>query len=503
MKRKWFFLFAICASSVTLQAHSDTIIRQFIDTVTSVTLVPDSTLKQREEMVPADSTDRRGHYIQAHVGIGYGTLGYHLAAPVSHVYGSVSAIFQAQYAYYFHQNWGVGAGLWFTEYMSYTHLGGQFKWYDQMDTDTEQHYDHIADVRRWVEHETLHNIGIPISVQCRYIWESLSGGKNLGIFGALGVAPSFTVLHKYRVTEGTIAHSGYYPAWDLTLEDLHEFKVKNYENDPRSRGEVNVKPQVDLFADLGLLVELTRQIDIFVGGYANVSLNSANNFPTVDKHGIGWQDEVFTFMEPYVGLYNTSAASASHPWEAGVKVGLHWHYVDHPTPQMVDYYDYFTRPDTTIQYIARQDTSIVEQPDEEYASEEGTGPARQTRMQMFAQEIEPFSKIYFPFDSYKLTNKAKRRINQVYSVISKESDIHIAVCGHASTEGQDPYNDNLSRQRANAVAQYLIKKGIDKDRITIRFFGSRVPNEDTEYEEMRRDRRVEVIIIDENEQTEK
>ena len=250
-----------------------------------------------------------------------------------------------------------------------------------------------------------------------------------------------------------------------------------------------------------MLVELTKQIDIFVGGYANVSLNSANNFPTVDKHGIGWQDEVFTFMEPYVGLYNTSAASASHPWEAGVKVGLHWHYVDHPTPQTVDYYDYYTRPDTTVQYIARQDTSIVEQSDE-YESE-GSGPARQTRMQMFAQEIEQFSKIYFPFDSYQLTNKAKRRINQVYSVISKESDIQIAVCGHASTEGQDPYNDNLSRQRANAVAQYLIKKGFDKDRITIRFFGSRVPNEDTEYEEMRRDRRVEVIIIDENEQTEK
>ena len=498
MRNKWFFLIALSAVGLSLQAHNDTIIRHYIDTVTTVQFVPDSTLKQREELVPADSADRRGHYVQAHVGIGYGTLGYRLAGAENSVRGSVSAIFQAQYAYYFHQNWGVGAGLWFTDYMSYAHLGGKYTWLDQTDTDRELHYDHTADVRRWVDHQTLHNIGIPVSIQCRYVWDSERTPKPAGLFASLGVAPSFSVLHRYRVDEGTIAHSGYYPAWDLTLEDLHEFHVKNYENDPHSRGNVNVRPQVALFADLGLLVELTKQIDLFAGAYANFTLNDAHGTPADQRSPLGWKDETFTFMDTYAGTYELDLASASHPWEAGIKIGVHWHYVEHPKSQMVDYYDHFVRPDTVVQYIARQDTTVVEHFDDAEGSE-GVGPAHQTRMHMIAQEMDKFGKIYFPFDSYKLTNKAKRRINQIYDIISQEADIIIAVCGHASVEGSDPYNDNLSRQRAEAVYNYLVRKGIDKDRMTIRFYGSRVPNEDHEREEFRRDRRVEVIIIDENE----
>ena len=494
MRNKWFFLIAISAFGVGMQANNDTIIRQVIDTVTVVNFVPDSTLKQREELIPADSTDHRGHYVQAHVGIGYGTLGYELQGAENYVKGSVSAIFQAQYAYYFHQNWGIGAGLWFTDYMSYAHLGGKYTWLDQTDTDRELHYDHTADVRRWVDHQTLHNIGIPISIQCRYTWESERLIKPAGLFAAFGVAPSFSVLHRYRVDEGTIAHSGYYPAWDLTLEDLHEFHVKNYENDPHSRGTVNVRPQVALFADLGLLVELTKQIDLFAGFYANFTVNDAHATPADQRSPLGWKDETFSFMDTYAGTYELDLASASHPWEAGVKIGVHWHHVDHPKKQMVDYYEHFSRPDTVVQYIARQDTTIVE----EFESE-GFDPARQTRMRQIAEEMDSFNKIYFPFDSDKLTNKAKRRINQIYAVVNRETDVHIAVCGHASIEGEDPYNDDLSRRRAQAVYNYLVRKGLDKDRMTIRFFGSRVPNEDHEREEFRRDRRVEVIVIDINE----
>lgn len=507
MKNKWLFLIAISVISMGLQARNDTIIRHFIDTITTVNQLPDSTLKQHEVLVPADSSDHRGHYVQAHVGIGYGTLGYQLQGAENFVRGSVSAIFQAQYAYYFHEHWGIGAGLWFTDYMSYSYIGGKYKWFDQVDTDRELHYDHTADVRRWVDHQTLHNIGIPISIQCRYTWENERLIKPSGLFASFGVAPSFSVLKRYRVDEGTIAHSGYYPAWNLTLEDLHEFHVKNYENDPHSRGNVNVRPQVALFADLGLLVELTRQIDLFVGGYANFTVNDAHGTPADQRVPLGWKDETFTFMETYAGTYELDLASASHPWEAGVKIGVHWHYVAPPTPQKVDYFEYFTRPDTVIQYIPRQDTIIQyiasadtasagQMSEGEEMDSHGFSPAQQTRIRMIANEVDKFGKIYFPFDSYKLTNKAKRRINEIYAIIGEDTEIQIQVCGHASVEGSDPYNDVLSRRRAEAVYNYLARKGVDKSRMSIKFFGSRVPNEDHEREEFKRDRRVEVIVVE-------
>ena len=490
--KKLLLLVLVLGVSGVISAHNDTIIRHFTDTVTTVTMVQDSTLKQREELIPADSTDRRGHYIEAHVGIGYGTLGYGLRGTESVVKGSVSALFQLQYAWFFHQNWGIGAGLWFTDYMSYAHPGGQYKWLDQTDTDTEQHYDHISDIRRWKERQTIHNIGIPLSLQFQWLPED----KKYGIFAALGVAPSFTVMTKYRIEEGTVAHSGYYPAWNLTLDDVHEFGVKNYENEDWSVGNMKLRPQAAIFADLGLLVQLTRQIDLFVGGYANVSANDAHSSSQSERTPIGWRDKTFTFMDPYVGAYELDMAGPSHPWEAGVKIGVHWHYVPRPTPKMVDYFEYSTRPDTTYEYVTRTDTAIIAHLHDTVVPEEN-GPARHTNRHRIAKEIESFNKIYFAFDSHKLSDKAKEQIDHIAEVLGSDTDVEISVCGHASIEGEDAYNDILSRRRAEAVAKYLIGKGIDKERLSIKYFGSRVPNEDTELEERRRDRRVEVIVEEE------
>lgn len=469
-----------------IQAHNDTIIRQLTDTITTVNYVQDSTLVQHEEVVPADSTDTRGHYIQAHIGAGYGSLGYKLSGAQNNITGSFSALMQLQYAYFFHPNWGVGLGLWFTNYTSFGHLGGIYTWLDQTDTDTEMHYDHHADVRHWRERETTHTIGIPVSLQFQWKPED----RKAGLFASLGVAPSFSVLNKYRVLEGEIDHSGYYPAWDLTLSNLHEFGTKRYEDEPNAKGILQVKPMATLFADLGALIPLTRQIDLLVGGYANVGVNDVH--ATTNRTPLGWQDQTFTFMPAYQGIYETDLASASHPWEAGVKIGIHWHHIGKGEKKIVESYDYFTRPDTVMQYQTRQDTVIVEHPDTIVKE-----PIRK-QQQKIAEEVEKFNKIYFAFDSDHLTHKSRHYLDTIASVLKKNAEVRVEVRGHASSEGQSEYNDILSGRRAKAVTNYLVKSGIAEERITIKGFGSRVPNDETDREEMKRDRRVEVVVVDEN-----
>ena len=462
-KNLWILCVALCVQ-LPLPAQNDTIIRhyndttyrQVTDTVLSVTSIPDSTLKHRVEVIPADSSDRRGHYIEAHVGLGYGSLGYHLDGALNQVNGSFSALLQLQYAYFFHPNWGVGAGLWFTNYTSYARIGGLYTWLDQKDTDTEIHYDHHALVLRWRERQTLHNIGIPISLQFQMRKEHWKAG----LFASVGIAPSFSVSHKYRIQEGIIEHSGFYPAWNLWLKDIdatHEFGIKD---------------------------DYDRE------SYANSSA----------KQEIGWKDSRFPYvaMNEYKGAYTLDMASASHPWEAGVKIGIHWHYIAPDKEKNVDYFDYFERQDTAVQYISRQDTIITARQDTTIR----VNKPSPSRIQKAAQEVEKLNKIYFAFDSYQLTNKAKRLLTSMVDILNQEPDAKVAICGHASTEGQTAYNDILSRRRAQAVADYLIRLGLNKDRVEIRSFGSRVPNEDTEYEEMRRDRRVEVFVIEETEETE-
>ena len=479
--------------------HSyDTVIRPVTDTVVTIEAVPDSVAKQREEIIKTDSTDRRGHYIEAHLGLGYGSLGYSLSGAENRVNGSFSGLLQLQYAYFFHKNWGVGAGVWFTNYTSIAHIGGDYTWTQYkngnplVDSDTEQNYHHTASVHKWRERETLHNIGIPISLQFQYEkpdWKAR-------IFAAVGIAPSFSVSKKYRVLDGEIAHSAFYPAWNLTLDNMHEFVTRDYRNAPESKGQLSVRPQVAIFADFGALLPVTKQIDLFVGGYFNVVANDVNSSARRD---IGWRDTRFDFMDQYAGAYATTNASASHPFEVGVKVGIHWHYIKPDKHETVDYFEYFTRQDTTIAYVPRQDTIITEHIDTIIPEPVDTvvpePVARMKKLEEVAEEVEKLNKIYFAFDSYELTNKAKRYLSSIVRILNDAPDAKIAIDGHASVEGDVTHNDILSKNRANSVYRYLLRAGLKSDRVVVLGHGSRIPNEETDREELKRDRRVEVKVI--------
>ncbi len=486
MKHKLFLLLTVlCASSMMradeefiIRQYNDTVIRTVTDTVVRTEFIPDSVAKQREVVIPTDSTDRRGHYIQAHIGLGYGSLGYRLEGADNRVNGSFSALLQLQYAYYFHPNWGVGVGLWFTNYTSFAHIGGAYQWKDQTDTDYEQHYDHTASVQKWRERETIHNLGIPISLQFQMRKEDWKAG----IFAAIGVAPSFSVSKKYKLLEGVIDHSGYYPAWDLTLTDMHEFGSKDYNDAPQSKGKLSVRPQATFFADLGALIPLTKQIDLMVGGYFNISMNNANSS---DKADLGWKDDTFTFMNEYKGVYATTLANGSHPWEAGVKVGIHWHYIKPDKHEIEDYFEPFMREETRTEYKERQDTVLIARADTIVPE----------HIQQVAKEVEKFNKIYFAFDKYYLTNKAKSYLNSIVDALNRVPDAQIMIDGHASSEGQSEYNNILSENRARTVRNYLISCGVDESRIVTAGHGSSIPNEDLEFEEMSRDRRVEIKVV--------
>ena len=473
-----------------IRPYTDTVYQAVTDTVSTVSMVPDSVAKQREVIIPTDSTDRRGHYIEAHVGLGYGSLGYKLDGADNRVSGGFSALLQLQYAYFFHPNWGVGAGLWFTNYTTHARIGGAYQWLGQTDTDYETNYDHTAQVHTWRERETIHNLGIPISLQFQMRKENWKAG----IFAALGIAPSFTVSKKYKVTEGEIAHSGYYPKWELTLTDVHEFGVKDYKDAPQSKGSLSVRPQVALFADLGTLIPLTKQIDLLLGGYFNIALNNANSS---EKSALGWKDDTFTFMEEYRGAYATDLAGASHPWEVGVKVGIHWHYIKPDKHETEDYFEYFTREVRDTNYVQRIDTILIARMDTiiEALPEAEEDTVVPVEIQKVAEEVEKFNKIYFAFDKYELTNKAKFYLNSIVEALNRVPEAQIMLDGHASSEGQDLYNDILSENRAKAVKAYLVSRGVNKDRFVTVGHGSRIPNEDLEREEMRRDRRVEVKVV--------
>ena len=479
-------------SGDTLVRTSSSEISHYVDTVTYITERLDSTLVNRLDTLPVDSQDRRGHYIEAHVGLGYGTMGYDLEKVGDvdgHVNGSFSSLLQLQYAYFFHKNVGIGIGLWLSNYTSHAHLEGNKEWENRVDSDTEQQYTHHTDIKEWRERETVHNLGIPVSLQ----FQAWKPGKKAGFFSSLGVAPSFQVGKRYKLLDGTLDHKAYYDNWHLTLEDMHEFGERDYTGEDGAKGKMDVKYSIGVFADMGVLFKIAPQVDFFLGGYFTYSINDVNNS---DKRELGWgSDTEYAFMEKYESAYATTNAGKSRPWEVGLKLGVHWRAIRRPQTKKVDYYDYVVQRDTSMHYIERYDTITTSNVDtikavavagkqEVVEPEQPEQPAR----------VEILKKVYFDFDSSVLNDDAKTYLNSVVEMLD-EADVRISVQGHASREGLRSYNDALSKRRAQSVVNYLTAHGVSRSRIELLSFGPTVENDENVNHELTLDRRVEIKVI--------
>jgi OOP family OmpA-OmpF porin len=74
--------------------------------------------------------------------------------------------------------------------------------------------------------------------------------------------------------------------------------------------------------------------------------------------------------------------------------------------------------------------------------------------------------------------------------------MRIEVGGHTDNVGNDAANQKLSEQRANAVREFLIAKGIDGTRIVAKGYGETKPIATNETEEGRaQNRRTEVTVL--------
>lgn len=72
-----------------------------------------------------------------------------------------------------------------------------------------------------------------------------------------------------------------------------------------------------------------------------------------------------------------------------------------------------------------------------------------------AVEVQLASDVLFAFDSADLTPEAAARIAEVAARVRSEATGEVAVVGHTDSVGDDAYNQTLSQQRAQAVANAL------------------------------------------------
>jgi len=90
--------------------------------------------------------------------------------------------------------------------------------------------------------------------------------------------------------------------------------------------------------------------------------------------------------------------------------------------------------------------------------------------------------VNFEFDSAKLTGDSTASLDDAVLILKRHSDLKVEVAGHTDSIGSDSYNMDLSKRRAQTVADYLIAHGANSANIFVKGYGETEPvaSNDTE-----------------------
>ena len=105
--------------------------------------------------------------------------------------------------------------------------------------------------------------------------------------------------------------------------------------------------------------------------------------------------------------------------------------------------------------------------------------------------------IHFAFDRANISDTTAVVIDRIVTVLKQYPFLVIELQGHTDSRGNDRYNLDLSRRRAHAARNYLLKQGVRPERITIRFLGeSQLKKPGNSILEHAQNRRVEIFFYD-------
>jgi outer membrane protein OmpA-like peptidoglycan-associated protein len=103
--------------------------------------------------------------------------------------------------------------------------------------------------------------------------------------------------------------------------------------------------------------------------------------------------------------------------------------------------------------------------------------------------------VRFDFNKSTLTPQAKTNLDKLVKVFTDYPDTNIVIYGYTDNKGKPDYNLKLSDERAGAVKNYLVKKGLVGTRFTTTGMGIADPIESNDTDAGRsKNRRVEFAI---------
>ncbi|MCL1938470.1 MAG: OmpA family protein [Candidatus Azobacteroides sp.] len=83
--------------------------------------------------------------------------------------------------------------------------------------------------------------------------------------------------------------------------------------------------------------------------------------------------------------------------------------------------------------------------------------------------------IFYDFNKATLRPESQKALNELVAMLNDNPNVTIELSAHTDRIGSDAYNETLSQRRAQSVVDYLIRKGIDSDRLEAKGYGKSTP----------------------------
>ena len=146
-------------------------------------------------------------------------------------------------------------------------------------------------------------------------------------------------------------------------------------------------------------------------------------------------------------------------------------------------------------YMDKQQTEFEQQ----LANERAQHEIEVQRQQNEILKLTMSSEVSFDFNSAQIKSTFYSPLNKIADIMQRYPRTQITIVGHTDSVGPDQYNLQLSLRRANAVADYLIMRGVAKSRLGTEGHGELEPIASNNTEAGRaQNRRVEIFVVPDN-----
>jgi len=426
-------------------------------------------------------------------------------------------------SYYFTKHFGISSGIGVSHYRSYGKLLGNFEGYDDNELDekyafrlgdyTDNDFDgHVTKynlrvrTQNWTEYQSGKFLEIPLLLNLQ---KKFGEKEGFGIFLGLGAKFQIPLKAEYSIVDevkGIHASElnvyGYYEEKELYLgrfdnPDLsqHGFgKIKNPgEVLPPlgNNGKLDHKFNVALVGEAGILISLSRRVDLALGafidyGLLNLKRKSADYelFQGPGRDYVeGAEDYNVAKGIVYNSITTTNYVKKLSTLSYGGKIGVRVKIGKLSSKEKEKVIVPPQEPDTTystlldklqdLDSLVKEVLDAVKEPKQEIVFKE---PDKKPDYYYEDEDIRwLFEPIYFDLDKSILKPESIENLDKKVEILNRYKDLRLLILGNTCDLGRDYYNFELGARRAEAAKKYLINKGIAPERLETSTHSKYVP----------------------------